>query len=107
MGQPFQLKVGETLKASKDDLAVQFVQVKEDSRCPKNTNCMWEGQAVIELAFTGKVTQNVELIMSSGKSAKLDAQMGKIHCYLKKVDPYPEADKKIAEGDYVIEVVVE
>ena len=50
---------------------------------------------------------NIELIMSSGKSAKLKEQMGKIHCYLKKVDPYPESGKKIAKEDYVIEVMVE
>ena len=106
MGQPFQLKMGEALKASSDDLVIQFVQVKEDSRCPKNTNCVWEGQAVIELAVKGKASKNIDLIMSAGKSAKLKEQMDNYTCTLKKVDPYPESGTKIDPADYVIELVV-
>ena len=106
LGQPFQLKIGETVKLNADNLSVSFVQVKEDSRCPKNTNCIWEGQAIIELSIKGKATKNIALIMSAGKSAKLAEKVDAYTYTLKKVDPYPESGTKIGAEDYVVELEV-
>ena len=30
-----------------EDLEVRFVEVVEDSRCPKNVNCIWAGEVTI------------------------------------------------------------
>lgn len=48
-GQPFSLAVGEMVTV--DALDVTFVAVREDSRCPEGVDCVWAGNAAIELAL--------------------------------------------------------
>jgi hypothetical protein len=41
----FTLKVGETGKAPREQLQVDFISVADDSRCPKGVTCVWAGNA--------------------------------------------------------------
>ena len=34
---------------TKDEVTITLVAILEDSRCPRDINCMWEGKAVVEL----------------------------------------------------------
>lgn len=47
LGSPMRLAIGET--ADVDGLPVRFAEVSEDSRCPQNTTCVWEGRATVRL----------------------------------------------------------
>lgn len=46
---PFSLKVGETVRLQPDNLIVGFQKVINDSRCPSNARCIWEGIADLQL----------------------------------------------------------
>ena len=37
-----------------DGQRLRFDAVVEDSRCPTNVTCVWEGKAVVSLTFTGE-----------------------------------------------------
>lgn len=50
MGQPFTLSVGQTARIGL--LRVTFVRVLEDSRCPIDVVCVWQGNAKVQLALT-------------------------------------------------------
>jgi hypothetical protein len=41
------LNKGETLKLH--DVTLTFTEVIEDSRCPKYTNCIWAGRAIVQI----------------------------------------------------------
>lgn len=47
---PFALKIGASAKLV--NWSVTFVRVVSDSRCPPNVDCVWAGDAVVELRVT-------------------------------------------------------
>ena len=48
---------------------IKFVKVLEDSRCPKDVTCVWEGQArvLVEMTETGKDKIDLELLFGQRK----------------------------------------
>ena len=39
-----------TLQTSLENFEITFTDLKEDSRCPQNVNCIWAGRAVVEIS---------------------------------------------------------
>ena len=81
---------GETVTFKK--ATVKFLKVIEDSRCPADVNCIWEGQATVLVAVTepGKETQQVELLYGKIKNKSLFSSEG----YSLKgmsLNPYPSS----------------
>ena len=101
-GTDLTLKPGGQTKFSLDgkEFTVRFVEVVEDSRCPKGVDCVWAGMARIrlELSVNGGETQEVVL----DTLAETDtAEFGDSSIRLKSLDPYPEADAQIDPMAYV------
>ena len=48
-GTEFALALGESIGIAGTQLIVTFSKVPEDSRCPMNARCVWEGNAKIAL----------------------------------------------------------
>jgi len=62
MGEEFTLALGESVGIDETGVIVEFLKVIEDSRCPMNARCIWEGNARIALkatAFTAGRAKNV------------------------------------------------
>ncbi len=49
LGESSKVKVDDVLDYKEEKLEVKLVSITEDSRCPKGSNCIWEGQVVINL----------------------------------------------------------
>jgi hypothetical protein len=49
LGQEFTLTLGESIGMSGKQAIIEFSKVIEDSRCPMNARCIWEGNAKIAL----------------------------------------------------------
>lgn len=45
------LAMGESVDVN--GVSVTFTQIAEDSRCPRYTNCIWEGRAIVDLQVKG------------------------------------------------------
>ena len=84
------IALGETVTFKK--ATVKFLKVVEDSRCPSDVNCIWEGQATVlaEVTETGKETKQVELLYGKRKNESLFSSEG---YSLKGVslNPYPSS----------------
>ena len=80
---------------------VQFTDVKEDSRCPINAQCAWQGNAAIVLRVSG---QEVTLNTAGGSNFPRSATVGGITIELVDVDPDPTTEKQLDESDYEIEL---
>ena len=62
------IALGETVTFKK--ATVKFLKVEEDSRCPSDVTCIWEGQAIVlaEVTESGKQAQQVELLYGKRKN---------------------------------------
>lgn len=101
LGQEVSLKVGQRVVIEGGKLNIEFTKVVEDSRCPRNVTCIWQGQAVCSLQITlpdGSVNNlNVtEPGLNNGFSQAV-FQDYLIYFHLR---PYPENAGDIAEDAY-------
>ena len=51
-GSSFTLAPGETALVRGTDTRITFRQMREDSRCPVDVTCVWEGDAKIEIVIS-------------------------------------------------------
>ena len=49
IGEAFVLRVGETVTVQSDGLTVELVEIVEDSRCPEDVTCVWQGRALVRV----------------------------------------------------------
>ena len=87
IGETFTMAPGQELKNNTADLLVKWVEVAEDSRCPKDTNCVWEGQAKINLLVNG---DPMTLTLRDGKPEEAKAVAGGYVFEAQQLDPYPD-----------------
>ena len=69
-----------------------------DSRCPANAQCVWEGMAQIDLVLHSSVTDTLYLNTYNNLSDTIEKYVFE----LMEVAPYPELDKEININDYRI-----
>ena len=95
------IPLGETVTIG--GLQITFFEVVEDSRCPKNTTCVWEGK----IAFKVKVNSTIKELTLQGANVPnlLDEDSKKITVI--QVTPYPDAEIPPAERDAYCLLVIE
>lgn len=56
-----------------ENVSIKFVEVLEDSRCPKNVTCVWAGRArvLVEVTENGKHVQQKELLFGQTKQGEI------------------------------------
>lgn len=64
------LKEGENKFFKEYEMNVTFKKMTEDSRCPKDVNCIWAGVATAEVEVMGLYTRPVTLKLSTMSDAK-------------------------------------
>jgi hypothetical protein len=52
LDNPFTLRVGQTATVAGEGLSVSFEGVPEDSRCPTGVQCVWAGNAVVQVVLS-------------------------------------------------------
>ncbi|MGB7842356.1 MAG: hypothetical protein WBL21_06175 [Salinimicrobium sp.] len=84
-----------------DRVAVKFLKVISDSRCPKQVTCIWPGEAKVLLGITvgGRYLEKEVAISGEGAEFPLarDFQM-----LVYNLRPYPETAKGIAPEEYCL-----
>lgn len=50
-GVPFEMEGGDTVGLGSGSTTVRFVEVVEDSRCPDDESCVWEGAVTVALGW--------------------------------------------------------
>jgi hypothetical protein len=98
LDQPFQIGVGRTVAV--DAVTLHFLDVSQDSRCPRGADCIWAGDAVVRLrALLGSDSAGVEL---HANAAAGPAQVA-YHGYgleLMSLTPDPVVGQPIAPDKY-------
>ena len=105
----YEIDFEETVNHNKA-LEITFSDI-EDSRCPTDVVCVWEGQADVELTafFENDDAPTVfHLISRAGQPALADTLLNGYHFQLLEVDPYPDnASSPPAKEDYTIRLLIE
>src|SRR3990172_7242441 len=63
LGIEFSLRPGQQTSISGEDLTIEFKSVSNDSRCPTDAQCIWVGNAEVnvELIKTGNSPSTIQL----------------------------------------------
>jgi hypothetical protein len=100
LGREFSLRPGQS--ATVDGLAIRFEEVRGDSRCPVDVQCIWEGDATVVVSVGG-ATNELHTARRFATSVAIDGR----RLELRRLEPAPRAHSKIEPGDYVAVFVVE
>jgi hypothetical protein len=106
LDQEFSLAIGQTASIQGEELQLKFLKVVNDSRCPQDVTCIWQGQAscLVEIAYFESV-QEVTLVQPglTEEPSRIDFNDYRIEFNL---TPYPEAGKEIKKSDYRLQVAI-
>jgi hypothetical protein len=109
----FDLPVGQKVGVAGTRLVVKFDRVLEESRCPMNARCIWEGNARVLIRveeFAANATQRVLSISNaleintSGRFATRQS-FGRFEVVLVRLEPTPMTGEKV--GNYIATLRVE
>jgi hypothetical protein len=101
-GQPFELKMNQSVQLEGGDLKLTFTGVPEDSRCPEGVNCIQEGQARVSLVATTGGESKPVLIAQKPSQKIVSQAIGNYTLQLVMVKPYPKQGLIILPEDYVL-----
>jgi hypothetical protein len=84
----FKVPLGETVSTQGFDIT--FMEVLEDSRCPKDISCVWAGQAKIKVSISslGNKAIEQEIIFGGKKTDPISAEKGFV-IEAVNLSPYP------------------
>ena len=106
LGEEFSLSLDQSVMITGEDLGIKFVEITEDSRCPKGATCVWEGRvtALVEISTDGSI-QQLELTEPGLTSAPARETFEQYEITYK-VEPYPEVGKEISADEYQLLITV-
>lgn len=88
IGEDFKLNEGDSIWIEKDLFEITVVSVIEDSRCPADVQCFWEGNAKVEVLVNDQTYILTLGTLLEGDQNPVDLGDG-LFLRLLRVDPYP------------------
>lgn len=107
VNEEFTLAPGQTAGVSGTSIRLTFERVSEDSRCPVDVTCIWEGDAVVVLKVkieADEVTREVHT--QGGEPRSRRAPAGEYVVTLVRLDPAPRSTAAIEPSAYRATLVV-
>jgi hypothetical protein len=101
VNEEFTLAPGQTAVVNDAKISLTFETVREDSRCPSDVQCVWEGDAVVVLKVkttADEVTREVHT--QGGESRPREAPAGDHVVTLVRLDPTPRSASPIDPSAY-------
>lgn len=106
------LDINHGMSASIENGALQltFVSVQEDSRCPKDVQCFWQGQAIVwmQVIIDGQDQGEHQLrLLARGPNRDADVvTVGQYALLLENLSPYPVSTQPTPPEQYLATVHV-
>lgn len=93
------LAIGKTRKFERGRITVKFLEIAEDSRCPKDVNCIWAGNAKIKVRVGGRERKSEIIELNTNTGPRFIEFAGRI-IKLDSLLPYPKSDAKTPPTAY-------
>jgi hypothetical protein len=105
-GVAFTLAPGQTATVRRADARVTFREVREDSRCPVDVQCVWAGDAKVEvtIARTGTPTETKTLSITPPEN---EVQTGNMKLRFVGLTPVPRQADGDVPRNYLAEFIAE
>jgi hypothetical protein len=109
LGQPFQVELGNKAVVMPDQLEIKVLSIR-DSRCPKNIDCYWGGEAHVKLNLrrAEKNLGDLTLTLGAGNPDYFYPnnikRVGEYYLRVIRVDPYPERDSQKIPQSVILHV---
>lgn len=97
-GEEFSLSVTETAALPEQGL-LEFASVLSDSRCPRDVQCVWAGDAVIGLRASEANGSSSLTLHTNGAGT---ARFGKWEVELVELRPVPREGESLRQADYEV-----
>lgn len=107
--QKIELQYGAASSGMLNGESIVLDSVLEDSRCPENATCIWEGNAKLRFVYRTKDKLKESFMLNTSAGYRRDTLIDGFRIKLQKVDPYPRMDEDIKQTDYraVLEITKE
>ncbi|MFQ5537839.1 MAG: hypothetical protein ACE5GJ_10335 [Gemmatimonadota bacterium] len=100
------LGLGEAQRVPGTALSVSFVRVAEDSRCPQDVVCVWEGNATVEVGVRAGTGPTFPLQINTSLPPT-SVVWNEIRTSLVKLEPTPIAGRPIPPEEYRVTLRLE
>jgi hypothetical protein len=106
LGDSFSLSVGQSASIDGDDLAIKFIDVIADSRCPSGAQCIWQGEVACLVKITHSGTGQEKVLTYPGLTQEPSETQFGSYQFTFSVEPCPEAGKEIEKSEYRLNLLV-
>ena len=101
-GEPFSIAVGKSvIVRDSGQITITFEAVREDSRCPNGTTCVWAGDAAVELIATDTEGSPYRIILHTHATLEREVEFDGHLLRLLNVEPYPRDGSTIEPDQYI------
>lgn len=104
-GRPFRIRAGTIARIGDTELLIGFRGITQDSRCPMDALCVWEGDASARIMATVGRAQWTGFDLHTRLDPK-EARFNEWKIKLVGVEPYPRSDRRIDPDDYIVTLEV-
>ena len=104
LGEPFEVRVGQTAYVADTRLSVRVDGVPEDSRCPRDVQCVWAGNARVALDLRNGEDTDTASVNSTLEPRAVTRWEYRIE--LVEVQPQPIAGQSITQSVYRTRLLV-
>lgn len=106
LGEESMLKVGQGVAIQGQDLKVKFQEVVQDSRCPMDVICVWQGEASMLVEITYRESVHPVVLTQSGMAGELTTKEFNEYTLAFRLEPYPDSARQIPAKDYRLVLAV-
>ncbi len=100
VGEEFTLAPGGTASVRDLGWRVTFDKVSEDSRCPIDAVCVWEGDAVTEVAVVPGTASPEKVQLHTNRTRDRETKIGDAYLRLVRLTPVGRADVPVKPEEY-------
>ena len=94
------LAVGQEVRAPDGVMRIAFLAVRNDSRCPVDVVCVWQGNAEVEIGVAFGMGPTVPYVLNTGVEPR-SADLGTYQLTLVELRPAPVSTARIPPDRYV------
>jgi hypothetical protein len=104
LGREFTLAVGQSVVVD-DEVRLTLKSVSDDSRCPVDVTCVWEGDATVSIEVITPTPRADHELHTAARESR-EAKHGAYRITLVKLEPAPRSTTTISASDYRATLVV-
>ena len=106
LDQEFSLTLGQNIMIAGENLAIKFIEIISDGRCPKGAICIWPGEANCLTEITTRPESIYLKVLTQPGPSKTSKTSFANYEITFDLQPYPELGKAIDKKDYHLRLVI-